>query len=48
MKIEEMIQKIWRFLSSDIVPVLLEHPVGVLISLLVLLIFPYLLGFISV
>jgi len=35
MKIEEILQKIWIYLTSDIVPALLEHPLVVLIFLIV-------------
>ncbi len=38
MKIEEIIQKIGAYISSDILPILLEHPVAVLISLIVFII----------
>ena len=38
MKIDEIIQKIFTYIFSDIIPVLAEHPIAVFIFLLVLLI----------
>ena len=38
MKIEEMIQNIWTYISSNIISLVMEHPVWVAISLLIIII----------
>ncbi len=38
MKIEEIIQKIWAYISSNIIPFLVAHPVAVFIFLIILII----------